>query len=210
MGSTDEISDPTSATQNNNPGGTDMADKLEKETGEEMVTVERYTDMLQAELAKGRLESAGIDCFLAGENAGLLYGNGLDSVQLQVASADEDDARAILNDPGPNCGMARLPTCRTSSSAAPGTCSMSTSVNSIWCSVRNRFASRQSRHQEAEYTRICMGRIIRRELRDCEWVVTRAFFLLRPGGPAKTIVAFSLRKATPSGSPRFRELGKML
>jgi hypothetical protein len=69
-----------------------------------MVTVERYTDMLQAELAKGRLESAGIDCFLSGENAGLLYGNGLDSVQLQVAAVDEDDARAILNDPGPADG----------------------------------------------------------------------------------------------------------
>jgi len=81
-----------------------MADELEEETGEEMVTVERYTDMLQAELAKGRLESAGIECFLAGENAGLLYGNGLDSVQLQVASTDEDDARAILNDPGPADG----------------------------------------------------------------------------------------------------------
>jgi hypothetical protein len=60
--------------------------------------------MLQAELAKGRLESAGIDCFLSGENARLLYGNGLDSVQLQVAAADEDDARAILNDPGPADG----------------------------------------------------------------------------------------------------------
>jgi Putative prokaryotic signal transducing protein len=72
-----------------------------EENGEEMVTVERYTDMLQAELAKGRLESAGIDCFLAGENAGLLYGNGLDSVQLQVSAIDEDDARAVLNDPGP-------------------------------------------------------------------------------------------------------------
>jgi hypothetical protein len=81
-----------------------MADELEEETGEQMVTVERYTDMLQAELAKGRLESAGIDCFLSGENAGLLYGNGLDSVQLQVAAADEDDARAILNDPGPADG----------------------------------------------------------------------------------------------------------
>jgi hypothetical protein len=81
-----------------------MADELEEETGEEMVTVERYTDMLQAELAKGRLESAGIDCFLSGENAGLLYGNGLDSVQLQVAAVDEDDARAILNDPGPADG----------------------------------------------------------------------------------------------------------
>jgi hypothetical protein len=81
-----------------------MADELEEETGEEMVTVERYTDMLQAELAKGRLESAGIDCFLSGENAGLLYGNGLDSVQLQVAAVDEDDARAVLNDPGPADG----------------------------------------------------------------------------------------------------------
>jgi hypothetical protein len=81
-----------------------MADELEEETGEQMVTVERYTDMLQAELAKGRLESAGIDCFLSGENAGLLYGNGLDSVQLQVAAVDEDDARAVLNDPGPADG----------------------------------------------------------------------------------------------------------
>jgi hypothetical protein len=78
-----------------------MAEEPQEQMGEEMVTIERYTDMLQAELAKGRLESAGIDCFLAGENAGLLYGNGLDSVQLQVAAADEDDARAILNDPGP-------------------------------------------------------------------------------------------------------------
>lgn len=77
-----------------------MADEMD----EEMVTIERFTDMLQAELAKGRLDSAGIKSFLAGENAGRLYGNGLDSVQLQVASSDEDDARAILNDPGPADG----------------------------------------------------------------------------------------------------------
>jgi hypothetical protein len=81
-----------------------MAEQPEEHTGEEMVTIERYTDMLQAELAKGRLESAGIHCFLAGENAGLLYGNGLDAVQLQVSAAEEDDARAILNDPGPADG----------------------------------------------------------------------------------------------------------
>ncbi len=77
-----------------------MADEM----NEAMVTIERYTDMLQAELAKGRLDSAGIDSFLSGENAGRLYGNGLDSVQLQVAASDEDDARAILNDPGPADG----------------------------------------------------------------------------------------------------------
>ena len=64
------------------------------------MTIERFTDMLQAELAKGRLDSAGIHCFLAGENAGLLYGNGLDGVSLQVSAAEEADARAILNDPG--------------------------------------------------------------------------------------------------------------
>lgn len=79
-----------------------MAERpLETESGEQMVTIERFRDMLQAELAKGRLDSAGIRCFLAGENAGLLYGNGLDGVLLQVSAADEADARAILNDPGP-------------------------------------------------------------------------------------------------------------
>lgn len=76
----------------------------EQQAGETVVTIERYTDMLEAELAKGRLEASGITCFLSGENAGLLYGNGLDAVQLQVAAADEEDARAILNDPGPADG----------------------------------------------------------------------------------------------------------
>lgn len=91
-----------------------MADQIKKTTNadpmqadamnEEMVTIERYTDMLEAELAKGRLDSAGIESFLSGENAGRLYGNGLDSVQLQVMASDEQDARAILNDPGPTDG----------------------------------------------------------------------------------------------------------
>jgi hypothetical protein len=77
-----------------------MAEQEEERSGEQMVTVERFTDMLQAEMARGRLDSAGIRCFLAGENAGLLYGNGLDGVLLQVSAAEEADARAILNDPG--------------------------------------------------------------------------------------------------------------
>jgi hypothetical protein len=77
-----------------------MAERPEQQSGEEMVTIERFRDMLQAEMAKGRLDSAGIRCFLAGENAGLLYGNGLDGVLLQVSAAEEADARAILDDPG--------------------------------------------------------------------------------------------------------------
>jgi hypothetical protein len=77
-----------------------MAEQPQGQSGEAMVTIERFRDMLQAELAKGRLDSAGIRCFLAGENAGLLYGNGLDGVLLQVSAAEEADARAILDDPG--------------------------------------------------------------------------------------------------------------
>ena len=77
-----------------------MAEQQEERSGEQMVTIERFRDMLQAEMAKGRLDSAGIRCFLAGENAGLLYGNGLDGVLLQVSAAEEADARAILDDPG--------------------------------------------------------------------------------------------------------------
>ena len=77
-----------------------MTEQPEEQSGEQMVTIERFRDMLQAEMAKGRLDSAGIRCFLAGENAGLLYGNGLDGVLLQVSAAEEADARAILDDPG--------------------------------------------------------------------------------------------------------------
>lgn len=77
-----------------------MAQQPAEQSNEQMVTVERFRDMMQAEMAKGRLDSAGIRCFLTGENAGLLYGVGLDGVLLQVSAADEADARAILDDPG--------------------------------------------------------------------------------------------------------------
>ena len=77
-----------------------MAEEPQEQSGEQMVTIERFRDMVQAEMAKGRLDSAGIRSFLAGENAGLLYGNGLDGVLLQVSAEEEQDARAILDDPG--------------------------------------------------------------------------------------------------------------
>ncbi len=72
--------------------------------GGELVTIERYQDTLEAELAKGRLDSAGITSFLNGEEAGHLYGTGMGMLQLQVAAEDETDARAIMNDPGPADG----------------------------------------------------------------------------------------------------------
>ena len=67
----------------------------------ELVTIERYHDVLEADLAKTRLDSAGITSFLVGEESAVLYGNGLGGLQLQVSPQDEDDARSILNDPGP-------------------------------------------------------------------------------------------------------------
>lgn len=73
-----------------------MADENE----ETLVTIETFWDTVAAEMARGRLESAGIKCFLTGENAARLYGTGLGDLQLQVSPKDEADARAILSDPG--------------------------------------------------------------------------------------------------------------
>jgi hypothetical protein len=67
----------------------------------ELVTIERYRETLEADLAQTRLESAGIASFLAGEETAVLYGTGLGGLQLQVSAEDEADARSILNDPGP-------------------------------------------------------------------------------------------------------------
>ena len=66
---------------------------------EDIVTVATFTEPLEAEMSKLRLESAGIEAFLAGENARIME-PGLGPLQLQVNVADEADARAILADPG--------------------------------------------------------------------------------------------------------------
>jgi hypothetical protein len=65
----------------------------------EVVTVASFTEPLEAEMARLRLQSAGIETFLSGENARILE-PGLGPLQLQVSSEDEADARAILADPG--------------------------------------------------------------------------------------------------------------
>ena len=63
------------------------------------ITIARYTEPLEAEMARLRLQSAGIETFLSGENAGIME-PGLGPLQLQVSMEDEADARAILADPG--------------------------------------------------------------------------------------------------------------
>lgn len=65
----------------------------------ELVTLGEFPEPMEAEMAKLRLESAGIETFLSGENAAILS-PGLGPLQLQVQAEDETDARAILEDTG--------------------------------------------------------------------------------------------------------------
>jgi hypothetical protein len=62
---------------------------------DKFVTVGKYIDAVDAQMAKGLLESAGIDCFLQGENANSLLGAAF-RARLQVRQRDEDSARQIL------------------------------------------------------------------------------------------------------------------
>ncbi len=65
----------------------------------DVVTIAGFNEPLEAQMAKLRLESAGITVFLSGENARIME-PGLGPLQIQVSTEDEADARAILADPG--------------------------------------------------------------------------------------------------------------
>ena len=64
---------------------------------DEMVSVAGFRDPLEAQLAKGMLEAAGVECILQGENANALYPGAL-RVRLQVRADEEDTARFLLQD----------------------------------------------------------------------------------------------------------------
>ena len=66
---------------------------------DDIVTIAEFNEPLEAEMARLRLQSAGIEIFLSGENARIME-PGLGPLQIQVRAADAEDARAILNDPG--------------------------------------------------------------------------------------------------------------
>jgi hypothetical protein len=65
----------------------------------DLVTLAEFPEPMEAEMAKLRLESAGIETFLSGANAAIMS-PGLGPLQLQVSAEDETDARAILSDVG--------------------------------------------------------------------------------------------------------------
>ena len=69
---------------------------------QELVTVRQFRDLPEALLAKGSLESAGIECFLADENLVRLdwfISNFIGGIKLNVRPADESNARKLLDEP---------------------------------------------------------------------------------------------------------------
>jgi hypothetical protein len=68
----------------------------------ELVTVRKFRDLPEALLAKGSLESAGIECFLADENLVRLdwfISNFIGGIKLNVRAADEANAQQLLDEP---------------------------------------------------------------------------------------------------------------
>ncbi len=60
-----------------------------------LVEVKRFRNPVEAQMAKGMLESVGIECFLEGANANALYPLAL-RVGLQVRGRDEGEAVQLL------------------------------------------------------------------------------------------------------------------
>jgi hypothetical protein len=66
---------------------------------EKLVTIATYSNPIDANLAKIKLASEDIDCFLAGENAVAIYGSIVGTVKLQVRESDVETATEVLNRP---------------------------------------------------------------------------------------------------------------
>ncbi len=68
----------------------------------ELVTVRQFRDLPEALLAKGSLESAGIECFLADDNLVRMdwfISNFIGGIKLNVHAADAENAQRLLDEP---------------------------------------------------------------------------------------------------------------
>ena len=64
-------------------------------SSEKLVTVAKFLEPVNAQMAKGMLEAAGIECFLQGEQANSLLALAF-RARLQVAEPDVAAARSLL------------------------------------------------------------------------------------------------------------------
>ena len=71
---------------------------------EGLVTVGRFIDPIEAQMAKGMLEAAGVETFMVGENLNNLMPVAF-RVRLQVRSEDEAGARELLDSAGDDNGV---------------------------------------------------------------------------------------------------------
>jgi hypothetical protein len=63
------------------------------------VTLEKYSQAIEAHVVKSKLESEGIECFIADEHVvgvNWLYSNAIGGVKVQVHPEDLEEARKIL------------------------------------------------------------------------------------------------------------------
>jgi hypothetical protein len=68
------------------------------------ITIAKYRDLSEAMFAKGLLDGAGIECFLADDNMTRMnwfYANALGGIRLQVRPEDAEEAARILDQPAP-------------------------------------------------------------------------------------------------------------
>jgi len=85
----------------------ECSDELRTEPRQEMevrelVTIRQFRDLPEALLAKGSLESAGIECFLADDNLVRLdwfISNFIGGIKLNVRAADATNAQNLLDEP---------------------------------------------------------------------------------------------------------------
>ena len=86
-------------TVNEGPPGEDVFEKRD------LVLIRRFQDLPEAQLAKGSLESSGIECFLTDDNMvrmNWFASNWLGGVKLLVNRNDAETAAAILDEPTPD------------------------------------------------------------------------------------------------------------
>jgi hypothetical protein len=80
----------------------ELADANQAELGfRNLITVRSYWNLLEAELAKGALEAAGIECFLFDDNMlrmDWFNANAIGGVKLRVDRGNVDDANRILDE----------------------------------------------------------------------------------------------------------------
>lgn len=91
---------------------TDSASSEESgEHSEELVTIQRFRALPEAMLAKGMLDSAGIQSVVVDDNTGRMLGSGaVGGIRLQVNRADADAAKGALTQSSPEsctCGSNR-------------------------------------------------------------------------------------------------------